>query len=65
MPLNHGVAKTLSFLRKKYNVKERDLVAIAKKFESASEPEETWEDIMIRTMRNRKGRFVRAPHRKR
>jgi hypothetical protein len=60
VPLSHDVVKTLSFLRHKYKVKERDLVSIAKKFKSASEPEETWEDIMIRTMRNRQGRFTKA-----
>jgi hypothetical protein len=60
MPLNSEVAKSLNYLRKRYKVSERDLVALAKKLQSGEEPEETWEEITLRTLRNRQGRFTRA-----
>jgi hypothetical protein len=61
MTLNSDVSKALSYLRRRYKVKERDLVALAKKFNSAEEPEVTWEEIVQRSLRNRKtGRFTKT-----
>jgi len=57
MALDHGVVKALSYLRNKYKVSEKDLVSLAKKFKT-TEPEETWEEITQRVVRNRKGRFT-------
>jgi len=37
MALNSDVSKALSYLRHRYKVKERDLVALAKKFKTAEE----------------------------
>jgi len=61
MALNSEIAKSLSYLRRRYKVSERDLVAIAKKLQKHDEePEESWEEIVQRSLRNRKtGRFVR------
>lgn len=59
MPLNNEVAKSLTFLRQKYKVSERDLVNLAKKLNAVREPEESWEEIVLRTLRNRQGRFVK------
>jgi hypothetical protein len=64
MALNSDVAKALSYLRRRYKVSERDLVGLAKKFKSAEEPEETWEEITQRALRNRKGRFTSANRKK-
>ena len=61
MPLDKDIAKSLSYLRRKYKVTERDLVSIAKKLHKAgTKPEETWEEITQRTLRNRQGRFTRV-----
>ena len=60
MPLPTEVAKSLSFLRRKYNVKERDLMALAKKLTITEEPGTSWEEIVHRTLRNRQGRFVKS-----
>jgi hypothetical protein len=61
MALNSEIAKSLSYLRRRYKVSERDLVAIAKKLQKHDkEPEVSWEEIVQRSLRNRKtGRFVR------
>jgi hypothetical protein len=62
--LSNEVAKSLSYLRRKYKVSERDLMAIAKKLNKHSdEPEETWEELTVRYLRNRQGRFTRQGHR--
>ena len=58
MALPNDVAKSLSFLRTRYKVSERDLVSLAKKLK-VQEPEESWEEITVRYLRNRQGRFVR------
>ena len=58
MILNRDVSKALSYLRKRYKVKDRDLVALAKKFRSAEEPGETWEEIVQRSLRNKRGQFT-------
>ena len=63
MPLPNEARKALSYLRKRYNVSERDLVSLARKFKTL-DPEETWEEITQRTLRNRQGRFTRAVDRK-
>lgn len=59
MTLNHDVVKALSYLRKRYKVSERDLMGLAKKFNSGTEPEESWEEITVRYLRDRQGRFAR------
>jgi hypothetical protein len=53
MPLTSEVARSLSYLRKRYNVSERDLVALAKKLEAQEEPEESWEQIVQNYKRQR------------
>jgi hypothetical protein len=61
MALNSDVGKALNYLRHRYKVKERDLVALAKKFKSAEEPEVSWEEIVQRSLRNKQtGRFTKA-----
>jgi hypothetical protein len=59
MALPSDVAKSLSYLRKRYNISERDLVSLAKKLTIKEEPEESWEEITVRYLRNRQGRFAR------
>jgi hypothetical protein len=59
MALPSDVAKSLSYLRKRYNVSEQDLVNLAKKLQKKEEPEESWEQITVRYLRNRQGRFAR------
>jgi hypothetical protein len=59
MPLPSNVGKSLTFLRQKYKVSERDLTSLAKKLSITQEPEESWEEIVIRSLRNRQGRFTR------
>jgi hypothetical protein len=54
MPLSSGLARSLAYLRRKYKVSEKDLVALAKKLEFSEEPEESWEEIVQRTFRQRK-----------
>jgi hypothetical protein len=63
MALPSEVAKSLSFLRRRYKVSERDLTNLAKKLTVKEEPEESWEEITVRYLRNRQGRFTR-PSRK-
>jgi hypothetical protein len=59
MALNSDIAKSLSYLRRKYRVSERDLVGLARKLNKHDEePEVTWEEITQRTLRNRQGRFA-------
>jgi len=65
MALNSEVAKALSYLRRRYRVKERDLVALGKKFQTKEEPEESWEEIVQRSLRNKQtGRFTRQKGRR-
>jgi hypothetical protein len=59
MPLRSEIGKSLTFLRQKYKVSERDLMTLAKKLTVTEEPEESWEEIVIRSLRNRQGRFTR------
>lgn len=61
MPLSSGLAKSLAYLRKRYRVSERDLVALANKLEIQEEPEESWDEIVQRTFKQRK---IRAKVRK-
>jgi hypothetical protein len=59
MALNSDITRSLSYLRRKYKVSERDLVALAKRLNKHDEePEVTWEEIVQRTLRNRQGRFT-------
>jgi hypothetical protein len=58
--LPSDVAKSLTFLRRKYRVSERDLMSLAKKLTVTEEPEESWEQLTVRYLRNRQGRFARA-----
>ena len=62
MALNSEVVKALSYLRRRYKVKERDLVALGKKFQTKEEPEESWEEITQNYLKQRK---IRAINRKR
>jgi hypothetical protein len=59
MALPSNVGKSLTFLRQKYKVSERDLTSLAKKLMITQEPEESWEEITVRYLRNRQGRFTR------
>ena len=54
MPLSNEVARSLTYLRKRYKVSERDLVALAKKLEKSEEPEESWEEIVQKSLKRRK-----------
>ena len=65
MALPSEVAKSLSYLRKRYKVSERDLVNLAKKLQVKEEPEESWEEFTQRILRNRQGRFARHTRRMR
>jgi hypothetical protein len=61
MPLSNEIARSLSYLRSKYKVSERDLVALAKKLQKSEEPEESWEEITRNYLKQRK---IRAKTRK-
>jgi hypothetical protein len=64
--MDPNVAKSLSYLRRKYRVSERDLVALSKKLQKHDvEPEVTWEEIVQRTLRNKQGRFTKRTARHR
>jgi hypothetical protein len=54
MPLSSEIAKSLGYLRKRYRVSERDLVALAKKLQAEEELEESWEQITQNYLRQRK-----------
>jgi hypothetical protein len=46
MPLPKEVRQSLSYLRRKYHVSERDLVGLAKKLQETEDvTEESWEQI--------------------
>ena len=51
------VAKSLQYLRKRYKVSERDLVALARRLQVAEEPEQSWEDLTRDYIRKRKQRL--------
>lgn len=59
MPLSNEVAKSLTYLRHKYKVSERDLTNLAKRLTVTKEPTESWEEIVIRYKRNRLGRYTK------
>jgi hypothetical protein len=60
MALRSEVAKSLNYLRQRYKVSERDLMSLAKKLNKHNEePEESWEEITVRYLRDRQGRFSR------
>jgi hypothetical protein len=54
MPLSSEIARSLTYLRKRYKVSERDLVALAKKLQKSEENEESWEEITQNYLRRRK-----------
>jgi hypothetical protein len=54
MPLSSEIARSLIYLRKKYKVSERDLVALAKKLQKSEENEESWEEITQNYLKQRK-----------
>jgi hypothetical protein len=56
MPLSSEIAKSLTYLRRKYKVSERDLVALARKLHIQEEPEESWEEITQNYLKQRKNR---------
>jgi hypothetical protein len=56
MPLNSEIAKSLTYLRRRYKVSERDLVSLAKKLLSVEEQEESWEEITQNYLKQRKNR---------
>jgi hypothetical protein len=58
MPLSHEIVKSLTYLRKKYKVSEKDLVVLAKKLSFEEEPEESWEQITQNYLKQRKQRAV-------
>lgn len=57
MPLSSELAKSLSYLRKRYKVSERDLVALAKRLQN-QEYEESWEEITQNYLKQRKYRAI-------
>jgi hypothetical protein len=62
MPLSQEIARSLTYLRKRYKVSERDLVSLAKKLQKSEENEESWEEITQNYLKQRK---IRAANRKR
>ena len=62
MPLSSEIARSLTYLRKRYRVSEPDLVALAKKLQKSEENEESWEEITQNYLKQRK---IRASNRKR
>jgi hypothetical protein len=56
MPLNSEIAKSLRYLRLRYKVSERDLVSLAKKLSNVEEQEESWEEITLNYLKQRKNR---------
>ena len=54
MPHSNEIARSLTYLRKKYKVSERDLVALAKKLQKSEENEESWEEITQNYLKQRK-----------
>ena len=58
MPLNREIASSLTYLRKRYKVSERDLVALAKKLQKSEENEESWEQITQNYLKQRKIRAI-------
>jgi len=54
MPLNREIAKSLGYLRARYKVSEKDLVALAKKLSKPEENEESWEEITRNYIEQRK-----------
>jgi hypothetical protein len=56
MPLSSEIAKSLTYLRRRYKVSERDLVSLAKKLSNVEEQEESWEEITQNYLRQRKNR---------
>jgi hypothetical protein len=62
MPLSSEIGRSLAYLRKRYKVSERDLVALAKKLQKSEENEESWEQITQNYIKQRK---IHAINRKR
>lgn len=58
MPLNREIASSLDYLRRRYKVSERDLVAIAKKLQVEQENVESWEEITQKYLKQRKMRTL-------
>jgi len=58
MPLSSEIAKSLTYLRKRYKVSEKDLVVLAKKLSQVEEPEESWEQITQNYLNQRKNRAI-------
>ena len=54
MPVGHELASALHYLRQRYRVSEKDLLAIAKKLEKEEDFEESWDDILQKTLKRRK-----------
>jgi len=54
MPLSSEIAKSLTYLRKRYKVSEPDLVALAKKLQKSEENEESWGQITQNYLKQRK-----------
>ena len=59
MPLPSHIAKPLAYLRKRYQVSERDLVALAKKLYNLEESEQSWEEIVHNYKKGRDARRSR------
>jgi hypothetical protein len=60
MPLPKEVQQSLSYLRRKYKVSERDLVGLARKLQKEEEPTESWEQITKNYIEQRKRRIRNA-----
>jgi hypothetical protein len=56
MPLSSEISKSLTYLRRKYKVSERDLVSLAKKLSNTEEQEESWEEVTQNYLKQRKNR---------
>ena len=61
MPLSSEIARSLTYLRKRYKVSERDLVSLAKKLSNIEEQEESWEEVTRNYLRQRKIRMFKRP----
>jgi hypothetical protein len=56
MPLGADLAKSLTYLRQKYKVSERDLIALAKRLQQAQEPEDNFEENLQKYLAQRRNR---------
>ena len=56
MSVSHELASALHYLRRRYKVSEPDLLAIAKKLQKEEDFEENWDEIVQKSLKNRRKR---------